>query len=110
MIGIEEVTSQIRDVYDMMRQKSTSSLKRRLEYLNLIKMYLESSPSEEFVMKQHSDVSLRISKLLDYGPKIENYRSVDGHKSAMDKYEKENNMKHLYKQKESLEYILNIQK
>ena len=107
MQTISNIEDQIKDVYDLMRQKNTPSLKRRLEYLNLVKMYLQSSPSEEFVAKQHRDVSLKISKLLDSGPKLENYRSEEGYKISMDRYEKENNMKHLYKQKETLEYILN---
>lgn len=91
----------------MLTEKPTTSLKNRLNELNQVLRYLLTSPTEEFVRKQLSQVSLKVKKTIELGPKESDYRFTEPYKKALKQYEKDSGILQMRKQQSILVYILN---
>lgn len=108
MKSLNDIKYDTQLVLDKMREKPTPALK--LKYLDLTQVYryMSTNPSEEFVRSQLDKTDLKIRKILEAGPKRENYKFEEGYKNDMKKYEKDEGVDRLRKQKKTLEYILNL--
>lgn len=104
-----EVRYDIQVIGQKIMEKPTASLKNRLNELNQVLRYLLTNPTEEFVRKQLGQVSLKISKTLELGPKESDYRFTEPYKKAVKQYEKDSGIVQMRKQQSVLMYILNEQ-
>lgn len=80
-----------------------SKILKRLEFLNLMKDYLTTNPTEEFVTKEINRIENRINALMAlFDPTA--YKEP---KIAMHKFERDNGIPHLREQLRALRFILN---
>ena len=103
----QEVRYDIQVLGQMIADKPTASLKNRLNELNQVLRYILTNPTEEFVRKQLGQISLKISKTLELGPKESDYRFTEPYKKAIKQYEKDSGIVQMRKQQSTLVYILN---
>lgn len=104
----KEIQYDIQYVMDKIRDKSTPALRVKLSELTQVIRYVSTNPSPEFVRQQLEMTETKIRKILEAGPKRENYKFEEGYKKDMKKYEKDEGVDRLRKQKKTLEYILNL--
>ena len=102
-----EVRYDIQVIGQKIADKPSASLKNRLNELNQVLRYLLTNPTEEFVKKQLGQVSLKISKTLELGPKESDYRFTEPYMKAVKQYEKDSGIVQMRKQQAILIYILN---
>ncbi len=84
-------------------KRKESSAKKRLEFLNLVKMYIETQPDEYFVAKEIQRIENRITLMLNQFDKSK-YKDP---KEALKKYEKDSGIPELRKQLKALRFIKN---
>lgn len=104
----KEIKYDIQYVMDKIREKPSPSLKATLSDLVQVARYVSTNPSPEFVKQQLDMTEMKIRKILEAGPKREHYKFDEGYKKDMKKYEKDEGVDKLRKQKKTLEYILNL--
>jgi hypothetical protein len=103
----QEVRYDIQVLGQMIADKPTASLKNRLNELNQVLRYVLTNPTEEFVRKQLSQTSTKISKTLELGPKESDYRFTEPYIKAVKQFEKDSGIVQMRKQESVLRYILN---
>lgn len=104
----KDIQYDIQYVMDKIREKPTPTLRVKLSELTQVIRYVNTNPSPEFVRQQLEMTETKIRKILEAGPKRENYKFEEGYKNDMKKYEKDEGVDRLRKQKKTLEYILNL--
>jgi hypothetical protein len=103
----QEVRYDIQVLGQKIADKPSASLKNRLNELNQVLRYILTNPTEEFVRKQLSQISIKISKTLELGPKESDYRFTEPYIKAVKQFEKDSGIVQMRKQESVLRYILN---
>jgi hypothetical protein len=103
----QEVRYDIQVLGQKIADKPSASLKNRLNELNQVLRYILTNPTEEFVRKQLSQTSTKISKTLELGPKESDYRFTEPYTKAVKQFEKDSGISQMRKQESVLRYILN---
>lgn len=106
MKTIAEVSNDIAELYERMQEKNNAALSNRWKELKTIHAYLLMSPSEEFIRSQLDSVRLKMSKILECGPKREDYKYEPGFKKDLANHKINSGYDLLRKQEKLLLYIL----
>lgn len=106
MKTLNEVTCDINELFQRMEEKNSAALTNRWKELKSIHIYLSQNPSEEFIRSQLDSVRLKMSKILEAGPKREDYKYEPGYKKDLVNHKIASGYDVLRKQEKLLLYIL----
>jgi len=101
-----EVSNDIDELHQKMQEKNNAALTNRWKELKTIHTYLSQNPSEDFIRSQLDSVRLKMSKILESGPKREDYKYEPGYRKDMTNYKIGSGYDVLRKQEKLLLYIL----
>jgi hypothetical protein len=112
MKDLKAVNAEIKDILHTdthgMKKYALNKMRKRLEFLELVKKYLESEPTQEFVAKEKARISHLVTTIVDgYGAwQAWNKDKGETYKEQRDYYEKEMELKKYKTQFKALDFIL----
>lgn len=107
IIDVEsEINSEIKSITKDSQKSEVSAVKKKVAFLRMCKMYLETNPREEFVIAQRDDVKKKIDLIPDRYKQWTEGKSLSKYKDPFKSYCTEMGMSDLKSKLKTLNYLL----